>query len=1084
MSNKIRLLYGLYLLCNCAIIAQVSSTVDTIFQVGLGNTIQLSNSFILESSVKVDYLGESLTIESIQSIEGIITLSDSKYDFPIVVHYDYLNKGLPISVGPKWKTLPALGTKISQLNQEISSYAKPKSNTESNLFSSGNIYRQLTISPLGGSDFTGGLQMQLNGKLTENLIVSGVLTDQELTIQPEGTTRELEEIDLVYLKVTHPNYTVDAGDIFFENNLNKKQKIDRKLIGLKNSFNINNWTGAGVFANSKGNFKSMEFKGRDADQGPYQLTGKDGNRDIIILSGTEKVWVNGKNCIRGQNQDYIIDYSSGEIQFTPKTLIHSDSDIFVEYQYSNFEYQKEFIGGSMKKVFAHKGLFSYGYFRESDEFNGMNWRGDIKDSLNVLDAGKIKISTAVLNDKGDYIKNNNIFEYYPENISSDSLRYTVTFEYNENGKYARKISNKGRIYYKYITGDISQESDQDRYSPFRLIYAPQTHSLGYFGGEYKIGNNLKISSNLTTSMVNRNSYNLSGNTSNGSASMVEIILDSLEFSRGLFYLSISDWTRGLNYYALGQENDVQQRRFWNLDSSLNNNIKESKVNSTLIIHEYGTTNIEIAQLNHQNFTHSRFFFNQDITHLKFTNTYINHRSIRKPKGIFNRSDGRFQIHFKEFSPFIKVLSETESNVARFRNVGSGIQFQNLKTHIETGVDLRKDETFNDSTTWESISEDFIGFIDMKAQFPSGWSQNIIYKKRIKSFESSLPSLDYSLATLAFSYNRGLHPLQWELQINKEESLSEERAVVYDSVGTGLGQYRYDPVFNTYVSDPNGAFIAHSISTGKRDPTSNFEGSQRFMFDFGKIPGLPKLLIRSHSRLDYSALKSDINKILRPEITDSTISRSRLESRLEIIYSGKRRLLSWIENQHELNGLDPRGNDLHKTSSFGLDIEQSISNILQVKLNTKHRTKIIKSTVSDLRNRKMAGWWNETRFHVSINSSFDFDIGFLTGFDSGEQQENSFTGHALGYLVNGRFFFKKTGRLQTSMSWINAFEKNYGYKLPPEALNGYPLGKSFRSNTRLQYFINRSISMIFTLDTINDIRYKNFITFQGEIRAHF
>ena len=62
-----------------------------------------------------------------------------------------------------------------------------------------------------------------------------------------------------------------------------------------------------------------------------------------------------------------------------------------------------------------------------------------------------------------------------------------------------------------------------------------------------------------------------------------------------------------------------------------------------------------------------------------------------------------------------------------------------------------------------------------------------------------------------------------------------------------------------------------------------------MFDFGKIPGLPKLLIRSHSRLDYSALKSDINKILRPEITDSTISRSRLESRLEIIYSGKRRL---------------------------------------------------------------------------------------------------------------------------------------------------------------------------------------------------
>ena len=109
---------------------------------------------------------------------------------------------------------------------------------------------------------------------------------------------------------------------------------------------------------------------------------------------------------------------------------------------------------------------------------------------------------------------------------------------------------------------------------------------------------------------------------------------------------------------------------------------------------------------------------------------------------------------------------------------------------------------------------------------------------------------------------------------------------------------------------------------------------------------------------------------------------------------------------------------------------------------------------------------------------------MAGIDRGKQQEKLFNGHAFGYLINGRLFFKKTGRLQTSMSWINTIEKNSGNKLPPEALNGYPHGKSFRSNTRFQYFFNRSISMIFTLNTINDTRYKNFVTFQGEIRAHF
>jgi len=57
-------------------------------------------------------------------------------------------------------------------------------------------------------------------------------------------------------------------------------------------------------------------------------------------------------------------------------------------------------------------------------------------------------------------------------------------------------------------------------------------------------------------------------------------------------------------------------------------------------------------------------------------------------------------------------------------------------------------------------------------------------------------------------------------------------------------------------------------------------------------------------------------------------------------------------------------------------------------------------------------------------------------------------------------------------------------LPPEALNGFPIGSSFRSNTRIQYFINQSVSMIFSLNTIDDKRYNNFMTFQGEIRAHF
>ena len=77
---------------------------------------------------------------------------------------------------------------------------------------------------------------------------------------------------------------------------------------------------------------------------------------------------------------------------------------------------------------------------------------------------------------------------------------------------------------------------------------------------------------------------------------------------------------------------------------------------------------------------------------------------------------------------------------------------------------------------------------------------------------------------------------------------------------------------------------------------------------------------------------------------------------------------------------------------------------------------MKSTVSTLRNRDVKGWWNETQLQVKLNESMDFDLGIMGGFDSGSQQGDSFSAQAYGVLLNGRFFFKKTGRLHTRVSW--------------------------------------------------------------------
>ena len=72
-------------------------------------------------------------------------------------------------------------------------------NDGSDIISSGTFHRQLSLSPFSGSEFSGGMRIQINGKLTDEIMVSGILSDQDLPIQPEGTTRNLEDLQQVYL---------------------------------------------------------------------------------------------------------------------------------------------------------------------------------------------------------------------------------------------------------------------------------------------------------------------------------------------------------------------------------------------------------------------------------------------------------------------------------------------------------------------------------------------------------------------------------------------------------------------------------------------------------------------------------------------------------------------------------------------------------------------------------------------------------------------------------------------------------------------------------------------------------------------
>ena len=143
--------------------AQVSSVIDTLAYTGDTNQLKLNNQFIIESSLEIKGSKSKITPLEIFPIEGMVFLDDSIAAQKIIIKYDFLKDGLPLTVGPKWKRLPKLEFEKGLI--QTREVLENKETYQSNIFSSGTFHRQIKISPMGGSDFIGGLQMQINGKI-------------------------------------------------------------------------------------------------------------------------------------------------------------------------------------------------------------------------------------------------------------------------------------------------------------------------------------------------------------------------------------------------------------------------------------------------------------------------------------------------------------------------------------------------------------------------------------------------------------------------------------------------------------------------------------------------------------------------------------------------------------------------------------------------------------------------------------------------------------------------------------------------------------------------------------------------------
>ena len=221
-----------------------------------------------------------------------------------------------------------------------------------NIERSGSISRGIVGGTNRDANLESGLRLQLDGEVADSVYVRALLTDQNTPIQPGGTTQRLRDFDRVFLGVETPHGDARLGDLQVDlgagtfGQFNQKvQGVTLSSEGLGRDAGLARGDATVVGAVSRGQYRTQDIEPTDGVQGPYRLRGRNGEELIIVVAGSERVYLDGERLERGQTNDYVIDYTQGEITFTSNRIITDDRRITVEFQYSQTPFTRTLVGG-------------------------------------------------------------------------------------------------------------------------------------------------------------------------------------------------------------------------------------------------------------------------------------------------------------------------------------------------------------------------------------------------------------------------------------------------------------------------------------------------------------------------------------------------------------------------------------------------------------------------------------------------------------------------------------------------------------------------------------------------------------------
>jgi hypothetical protein len=824
-----------------------------------------------KESVSLDY--------KLLPYKGLVVFLEVPYDTLIFNYHPLL-----IDFSKKYYKHPISLNRTIEQKQYHPSLNIIKTDNSNNLFQgtklnrTGSISRGVMVGNNQDFSLNSNLNLQLSGMISPTMKILASVTDDNIPIQPQGNTQQLQDFDKVFIQVSDQKWKLTAGDFWIKNKdsyflkYHKRGQgihLKNKIIG-NNNIEIDFENSASI---SKGKFGRNVIQGIEGNQGPYRLFGNENESFIIILSGTENVYIDGVLLKRGQNNDYIIDYNTAEISFTANTLINKDKRIIVEFQYSDKNYARSLLQSSATIKKNNSSFYVHAYGEQDSKNQPLQLDFDLLDRQTLENIGdNIDLAIGSGIDSVDFNQATNLYqkidslgyEVYQYSTDEQLAVYMLTFSNvgQGNGNYKIKENNALGKVFEWIApdtisfGEIIKNGD---YSPIKKLVTPKKRQIISVGGK-TIWSGNSLNYELSTSNMDLNTFSNINNEDNiGFAGLVSFenkntLKEKWELNQQYRIESISKDFRRIERFR-----EVEFERNWNIQNLINP--KDQLLSSARINLKHLENGLFQYQLNSYVIKDDFNGYKNDFK-IKWNNKVnLNFDgSLMKSNGQFNTSFLRHKtdlfIPIKGFKLGFKDINENNQFFSADTLNNNSYRFYDWKVYIENydssknrvqffyqeRYDWFKDRSILKKAT-KAISPGLMVGISSRKNFNLNYSLAYRMLQSDSSLTNILPEnslasrLNYNLKLL----NGGINTNSF-LEIGSGLELQKE--FIYIEVPAGQGVYTWNDYNDNGIKELNefeiAAFSDQATYIRVFTPNNNyikiysFQYNQNLNIDFKRI----------------------------------------------------------------------------------------------------------------------------------------------------------------------------------------------------------------------------------------------------------